>query len=204
MRIYPKTFKRVCIEGNIGAGKSEVLKSLKNLFNENIRVEPIEAWSLLKPYYTNPKVYAFALQAQIIASFAEEEDLTGKRLFFERNERSSVEVFSKMLLDKKMITLSQFNLLCALYIEIPKNSPNLIIYLDVSPETCLQRIRMRGRECEEGIDLKYLKTLEGHYKTYMKSCEESGIPVIVIKAGDLKLSDQIAKEIMDIINLDVC
>jgi deoxyadenosine/deoxycytidine kinase len=203
MRIYPKTFTRICIEGNIGAGKTEVLKALKNLFDENIRVEPIEAWSLLKKYYENPKTYAFALQAQIIASFAEEEKGSDKRLFFERNERSSVEVFSKMLLDKKYLTLSQFNLLCALYLEIPKNSPNLIIYLDVSTDICMQRIKNRGRECENGIDLDYLKTLESHYKNYLTSCEESNIPVLVIKAQNFKNPGDIAKEIMRIVQLEV-
>jgi deoxyadenosine/deoxycytidine kinase len=202
MRIYPKTFKRVCIEGNIGAGKTEVLKALSNHHNENIRVEPIEAWSLLNKYYESPKTFAFALQAQIIASFAEEEDLSEKRLFFERNERSSVEVFSKMLLDKKYLTLSQFNLLCALYIEIPKNIPNLIIYLDVSPETCLHRIRKRGRKCEDGIDMQYLKTLENHYSKYMTSCEESNIPVIVIKAENFKTPQDISNEIMRIVQLE--
>lgn len=192
---------RVCIEGNIGAGKSELLKELLNTHKQNIRVEPVEAWSLLPRYYEDPSTYAFALQAQVLSSYAEtlpKQDISTAPLFIERNERSSMEVFSKLLLDKGTMTEHQFSILCALYLEMPKVVPNVIIYLDLQPSKCLERIQRRGREFESGIDLQYLEELDRHYNTYLNSCKDDGIQVYRLSSDNTSVSD-LGKKVLNML-----
>ncbi len=43
----------------------------------------------------------------------------------------------------------------------------VLVYLDVEPATCLQRITARGRDSEEKIPLEYLETLDAAYFTLL-------------------------------------
>jgi deoxyadenosine/deoxycytidine kinase len=194
---------RICIEGNIGAGKSELLKELMNAHHQQIRVEPVEAWSLLPKFYKDPNAYAFALQAQVLSSYAEKKSLQNvpeqTLLFIERNERSSMEVFSKLLLDKNIMSQHQFSILCALYLELPKVVPDVIVYLDVPPSVCLERIKSRGREFEINIDLVYLETLEKHYNTYLKSCEDDGIKVFKLSLDNTTTIQDLGRQVFNML-----
>ena len=81
-------FRIISIEGNIGSGKSTVLKALQDdeaefLLSNNIVVvpEPVEKWeqlkdpndgqSILTKFYKEPKRYAFLLQIFIIETMIE-------------------------------------------------------------------------------------------------------------------------------------
>jgi len=45
--------------------------------------------------------------------------------------------------------------------------PNLIIYLDVDPETSMARIQERSRGVESGISMAYLEALHREYETFV-------------------------------------
>merc|ERR1711907_427602 len=52
---------RVCIDGNIGAGKSTILRQLASEYP--VREEPLDDWGdLLDAYYKDPKRHAYDLQ----------------------------------------------------------------------------------------------------------------------------------------------
>ncbi len=46
--------------------------------------------------------------------------------------------------------------------------PNIIVYLDVTPEESYQRIAARSRECESGLPLEYLKKLSAAYEDFLE------------------------------------
>ena len=58
--------------------------------------------------------------------------------------------------------------------------PNMIIYLNASLDTLLQRIEMRGREIEKNIDPFYLHELSVAYEQTMESFEKANphIPIL--------------------------
>lgn len=55
----------------------------------------------------------------------------------------------------------------------------MIIHLDVSPEKSLERIKLRGRECESGITLEYLQRLHAGYEEWLTKISKI-IPVIKV------------------------
>ncbi len=67
-------------------------------------------------------------------------------------------IFARMNLDDEEFRLYD-RLYHLLTVRLPK--PDLVIYLEASVETCLRRIRMRGREFERNIDPDYLRAAEG-------------------------------------------
>ena len=48
--------------------------------------------------------------------------------------------------------------------------PNIIIYLDIKPETSMKRIEMRSRDVESGISLEYLEMLYREYEVFRCAC----------------------------------
>jgi deoxyadenosine/deoxycytidine kinase len=47
--------------------------------------------------------------------------------------------------------------------------PQGLIYIKVSPAKCMERIKMRARPCEEGIDESFLEELHELHEGYVTS-----------------------------------
>jgi len=65
--------------------------------------------------------------------------------------------------------------------------PNVMIYLDASLDTLLERIELRNRQVEENIKVSYLSQLRQDYHDFMDHFEKNhpDIPVIRIDGDDL-------------------
>ena len=162
-----------CIEGNIGAGKSTLIDKVSNLLTKhNIEhktyKEPIEEWqSLLSAFYAD-KSKAFELEMTTLKSHLRMlEDARKQEIaIIERSILSNVNVFGKSLM--KYMTEEQKTE----YINITSEIPELVdhyIYLDIPVETCLERIKKRGRDGESAITAEYLHELKNRIDDFMKS-----------------------------------
>jgi deoxyadenosine kinase len=72
--------------------------------------------------------------------------------------------------------------------------PNLIIYLDVSPERSFERIRARGRDAERVITLEYLGALHTGYETFIADISRV-IPVIQVDYDRFATASEMAEMI---------
>jgi len=72
--------------------------------------------------------------------------------------------------------------------------PNVIVHLDVSPEESLRRIRMRNRECENGVTLEYLTGLHAAYEEFIADIARV-IPVIKVDYCRFHSAEEMAKVI---------
>ena len=71
--------------------------------------------------------------------------------------------------------------------ELPKKSPDLLVYLDISFELALDRIGMRGREFEQDDSLReYYYDLWSSYDHWVKE-EYNQSEILIIKADDYDL-----------------
>lgn len=74
--------------------------------------------------------------------------------------------------------------------------PNVIVHLDVAPEESLRRIRMRKRECEDGITLEYLQNLYRAYNEFIMDIARV-IPVIKVDYNSFKSVEEMAGKIAE-------
>ena len=154
----------VCVEANIGAGKSAVLAALARGGHPTFP-EPVHEWSeWLARYYTAPERWSLAFQLKVLMSFAKMREAlsarhAGPTRFVERSPASCRGVFGQRILETGNWTPHEAALFDEVYAEAAWK-PDLHVYLRVAPETCWERMRRRGRDAEaEGVSHEYLAAI---------------------------------------------
>jgi deoxyadenosine kinase len=105
-------------------------------------------------------------------------------------------IFGKMLKDAGIMSDLDFETYRSLYLNMTNflHRPDLIVYLDTSPEVALERVRERGRPCEDGIDLEYLKALKAGYEEWLADVEPR-IPVLRLKWDEFRDTNEVVAQI---------
>ena len=193
------------IEGNIGSGKSTLVKYLKNLKlfeNDNIKtvLEPVNEWkdftdnkgkNVLEYFYTDPKRwgYLFQMNAFITRSKLIEEVSSNCILLMERSVYSDRNVFAKNCYEKGLINDIEWKTYLNWFEWLSKKisvNGDAYIYLRTSPEKSYQRIQKRGRDEEKEISLDYIKEIHQKHEEWLKNAG----PNVLILDGDLENSEQ--------------
>jgi deoxyadenosine/deoxycytidine kinase len=179
--------KKVILEGNIGAGKTTILNTINTSFNKQF--EPVEEFTLLASFYSDPVKYAMPLQLQVVEVHLEKESKIAQSTIFERTVETSIHIFASMLHDDRIISSSQVNELN----EYLKHSYMVsgFIYVDVDVEKCMERIKQRGREGEDKITRQYLEKLKSKIDQMYAHYTAMGIPCLRVENKDDELDGNI-------------
>ncbi len=206
------------IEGNIGAGKSTILKLLQqHLPDAHCQLEPLSKWddgnetvSLLKSFYQEPKRWAYTLENTTLSYRSVDHQKLEKiqqTVICERSIYSGFYCFAKNSYDSGFMNELEWHL-HAQWATLLMNEcrlPKGFIYLDVSPEECLKRIKKRNRSSEESLSLRYLYDIDAHHRSLFvdrttKNTALNAIPVLHIDAhpniiDDIALQEEIVKKV---------
>lgn len=165
----------ITIEGNIGAGKSTLIKMLKERFSDRMAFveEQVEVWQhmgILEQFYSDPVKYAFKFQAIVLETMMkalEDEIKNGDKeiIICDRCPITAIKVFSSNLLDDNIITQRQFDTLQKMLKGF--NYPMAHVYLRTSPKTCLKRMKMRNRDEETNVTIEYLERLHNKHELWI-------------------------------------
>lgn len=188
----------ICIDGNIGSGKSSILQKLHNEHRYLTTLEPIEQWMpFLENIYKNKKGY-YEFQVKVWSDRTFIQEKTEDMMLFERSPHFSRNTFIKVLLELNNITKEQYNNLNIMYDTTESRwKPDKYIYIRVSPETSYKRIKERKREFEENITSDYIKLLNNYYEETFIKAKEEGMDIIDIN-GEEEI-DKIIKKILEMI-----
>ncbi|MFL2129643.1 deoxynucleoside kinase [Ruoffia sp. FAM 26255] len=172
----------IVVGGMIGAGKTSVAKLIGNALESDIFYENVDDNEILPLFYTASeeeqelKRYSFLLQLEFLSSrfYSIKEALVHRSNVLDRSIYEDW-YFAKVNNDLGRISNLEFNIYEKLLTnmleeldELPKKSPDLMIYLTGSFETILKRIGIRGREFEQDINLvNYYKTLWSGYDDWV-------------------------------------
>ena len=178
----------VSVEGNIGSGKSTLIKRLKDEFIsfDNLPViyidEPVRIWNtimdkngdnIIKKYYADQKKYAF--QFQMMAFITRLTELKKAKKMYngnciiitERSVETDKEVFAKMLYENKTLDTISYTIYLKWFEELAEDfKVDHMVYLKTYPETALERINKRNRPGET-IELDYLKICHDRHEDWL-------------------------------------
>jgi len=160
----PTTIDRICIEGNIGAGKSELLRSLADA-GYSVRQEPVDRWRPFLNRVNNCGQGIVALQARVTL----DTGVTPPEHIIERSPEFQVPVFVEAAFQEGSITRHEVDLLRDLVRRVAEWRPQYVIYLRADPETCRQRIQARGRLEEDGLSYESIVRLHRCYEDAITS-----------------------------------
>jgi len=175
----------ISIDGNIGSGKSTIIKKLKDQFiNEEHIIfleEPVNEWikikddkkNIIEKFYEDPDKYSFPFQMMaLISRYKILNDTILKHpnsiIITERSLYTDKNIFAKMLFDSKKLNTFEYQIYNKWFEEFVKKLPeHKFIYLHTKPDTCINRIKTRSRDGEDKIDIEYLnKCNEYHDKMF--------------------------------------
>jgi deoxyadenosine/deoxycytidine kinase len=195
------------IEGNIGSGKSTLIKNLKKNIPGNqftFLQEPVDVWNeikdnsgktILEHYYQDNKRYAFSFQmmayisrlSQIRKCNPDSIIITERCLFTDR------EIFAKMLYDSGDISEIEYTIYLKWFDEFSFPVTGYI-YVQTTPETCSKRIEIRNRK-GENIPLSYLKNCHEYHENWLTKKDTFYVN------GELEQNDALFDTIFNYINL---
>ncbi len=188
----------ISISGLIGAGKSTLATSLGNILGLPVYYEPVQDNEYLEDFYKDMKAHAFEMQIYLLNKrFKQQQKIIwdGRGGIQDRTIYEDT-IFAKMLLDGGMISEKNYRT----YIELFHNMsnfmkrPNLIVHLEVTPEESYERIKNRGRECEDAVTIDYLRRLHTAYEDFIDDISKV-IPVVRVKYDKFYEPSEIAKHI---------
>jgi deoxyadenosine/deoxycytidine kinase len=186
---------RISIVGNIGSGKSTLLTKLQS-DGKSVVFEPVSQWTALSEFYKDQNKWALALQIQILDSFVN-NPCNNYNVIVERSPWESLNIFAQYLANKNILCEIEMNILKSINQKIGWE-PDVYIYVDTCPKKCMERIKNRGRECEECIDIEYIKELDDLYKDNILSLDMKGYSVYKIDGN--KSEDQVFGAVKSIID----
>ncbi|MCA9733665.1 MAG: deoxynucleoside kinase [Deferribacteres bacterium] len=170
---YQKQFFCV-IAGNIGVGKTTFTRYLCSRLQWHPFYENFQENPYLKSFYTDMHRWAFHSQVFFLKERLKNlEQISQIKMpcVQDRSIYEDAEIFARNLYERQMMSERDYNVYHDLYSRISSflPQPDLLIYLRASTWTLISRIRKRGREFEQDIDVEYLMQLNTLYEKWVKN-----------------------------------
>ncbi|HEY8210332.1 MAG TPA: deoxynucleoside kinase [Myxococcaceae bacterium] len=180
--------KFIAIAGNIGAGKTELTSFLCRKYGLKPFFEPNDTNPYLADFYRDMRSWAFRSQIYFLTHkfrLHRELEKESGTVIQDRTIYEDAEIFCKNLHRQRYIDSRDFTTYRELYSAIVKvlQPPDLMIYLKAPVRTLRQRIRLRGREMEQSIPVRYLQRLNALYEEWFQDYNLS--PVLVLSTDKL-------------------
>jgi 2-amino-4-hydroxy-6-hydroxymethyldihydropteridine diphosphokinase len=179
-------FNYLCIEGNIGAGKTTFTQMLAEDLNAKLILERFKDNPFLPKFYEDPKRYAFPTEMAFLADRHQQlvDDISQLDLF-SHFSIADYDLYKSLIFAKVTLQDQEFELykkvFNIIYRELPK--PDLYVYFYQNTDRLLENIRKRGRDYEQNIKTEYLDKINQGYLDFMKA--ESRFPTKIVDVSDL-------------------
>jgi deoxynucleoside kinase len=160
---------RVSIDGSIGAGKTSAICGAVAPLGIPYHLEPVEQWEfLLKKMYEDPHRWAMTFNVSVLLTmnrFAEQQQQ--EVVVHERSPLSCRYVFSELQHEMGFMTDEEMAIVDDAF-QQTSWVPDVLLYIRTSPEVAFARMRGRDRECEESVDMRYLRRLHLKYEQFIQ------------------------------------
>ncbi|GFO02737.1 thymidine kinase 2, mitochondrial [Plakobranchus ocellatus] len=167
----------VCVEGNIGCGKTSLLNYFEEFRNCEVLPEPVEKWQDVEGYnalglmYKDPERWSMALQTYIQLTMLQNHIKLQEQnvRLMERSIYSAKYCFTDNLFESGKMPGIEHVILSKWFDWILRTQNikvDLFVYLRTDPKLLHKRIMTRCRKEEEGISVDLLMALHEKYEDW--------------------------------------
>ena len=185
----PFSFHYLAVDGPIGVGKTTLVEMLTRRFDGVKVLEDVEN-PFLDDFYKDRPGSAFQTELYFLLSrFKQQQDVVQRELFerlvvsdysFQKNR---VFAYLNLTDDELMLFDKLYNLLEP---QVPE--PDVVLYLVADLDTCMERIKKRGRSFEKEISTDYMSELLDAYNHYYHYYERT--PLLVLDTREMNFPNR--------------
>lgn len=179
-------YQFVCIEGNIGSGKTSLVEKMSYDYQGKMLLEEFEDNPFLPHFYNNPERYAFTVELFFMTErYKQLQNHISNQDLFARSIFADFSFIKTLLFARKNLQDEEYKLFQMLFSVLNKSfpKPDLLVYLHRDVEHLLKNIRERNRGFEQNISAEYLKTIQDSYFEYLRNI--TSFPVLILDLQDM-------------------
>lgn len=175
----------IVVEGPIGVGKTSLARRLAKSFGGELILEHAEDNPFLERFYRSDR--SVALPAQLFFLFQRSRQVEKLR----QSDLFSPVRIADFLLDKDRLfaeinldqeEMSLYEQICT-KMDIDAPVPDLVIYLQASPDVLMSRIAGRGAAYERRIDRRYVEQVTEVYARFFHDYDAG--PLLIVNASSI-------------------
>ncbi len=200
----------ITVAGNVGAGKSTLTTLVGEKLGFEQHFEKVDGNPYLEDFYLDQEKWGFHLQLYFLAQrFKQQKEIQANGLnnIQDRSIYEDVEIFARNLYDNKLMTKRDYLTYRELFNDMVPNlrKPDLMIYLNGSLDSIINRINKRGRDMEKSVDIEYWRNLHDRYSKWIEEYNECPVLYVDIDQVDLinhpEHLDMLCEEIKNTLNI---
>ncbi|WP_028591923.1 deoxynucleoside kinase [Paenibacillus massiliensis] len=187
----------ITVAGTVGVGKSTLTSAVAGRLGFKTSMEKVEQNPYLELFYQDFSRWSFHLQVYFLAErFKEQKAIVeaGGGYVQDRSIYEDTGIFAKMHADKGTMSKMDYETYTSLFQAMVMTPyfphPDVLVYLDGSLPSILERIQLRGREMEIQTDRSYWEEMYGRYSAWIEEFEQSRIcPVLRLNIDEYDVHD---------------
>jgi len=174
-------YNYIVVEGNIGVGKTSLVKMISKQFNARMILEQFADNPFLPKFYKDQKRYSFPLELSFLADrYRQLKTKLVDQDLFKSFTISDYYFMKSLIFAKSTLADDEFQLYRQIFNIIYQSltKPGLYVYLHLDVEKLLYNINCRGRDYEKSITAEYLEKIQMGYFEFFK--QENDMKILVI------------------------
>jgi deoxyguanosine kinase len=182
--------KHIAIEGGIGVGKTTLAKGLGKKLHAALLLEAPEENPFLEAFYQDPERHGLSVQLSFLFTRLKQWQQLIQRDLFQSMMISDYLFAKDRLFAMTNLTDEEFALYeqVAQVVAINLPRPDMVVYLQSTPEVALQRIRQRNISSEKGISLEYLKKVTETFDNFFFHYQAT--PLLVVQTDRINFTER--------------
>jgi deoxyadenosine/deoxycytidine kinase len=186
----PEKYRYIVIEGPIGAGKTSLAHVMSERAGGSALLEDPDSNPFLPGFYKDRARYALPTQLFFLFQRANQVRALKQPDLFSGLTIADFMLDKDLLFARLTLNDDEFALYRQVYAQLKPQAPvpDLVIYLQASTETLIERVRRRGVPYERSIPDDYLARLAESYARFFYQYDAS--PVLIVNSDNLNFVDQ--------------